>query len=139
MAIGAFAQDVTLSPAEKQFQEMLNNVTLKGYFTMGDSADLHQDQYVVERVSKVKEDTWNFEARIQMNKREMKFALQLPVKFAGDTPVISMTNYAIPGMGSFTARIVFYDGSYVGTWSSGPDHGGTMFGKIVKNDAAPSK
>jgi len=34
---------------------------------------------------------------------------------------------------------VLYNGSYAGTWSSSGEkpHGGTMFGKIVKNDAAP--
>jgi hypothetical protein len=36
----------------------------------------------------------------------------------------------------FSARIVFYDGAYAGTWSGGPDHKGIMFGKIVKNGAA---
>jgi hypothetical protein len=74
-----------------------------------------------------------------MNKAEMKVTLALPVKFAGDTPVISLTNFNIMGMGAFSARIVFYDGSYAGTWSSGPGHAGKMFGKIVKNDATPPK
>ena len=140
------AQDVApppleLNAAEKQFQEALNNVTLIGYFTQGDGAELHDDKYVIERVTKVKEDTWKFEARIQYNKKDFKVAMALPVKFAGDTPVISLTNFVVPGFGSFTARVVMYNGAYAGTWGSAGanGHGGKLFGKIVKNEPAPEK
>ena len=128
-----------LSTPEKQFQEMLNNVTLVGYYTLGDSPDLHDDHYGVDRVSKGKDDTWNFDAHVEFNKKDMKITLPLPVKFAGDTPVISLTNFMVPGFGSFSVRLVFFDGGYAGTWSAGGDHKGKMFGKIVKNNAAPSK
>src|SRR5580692_5620397 len=83
-----------LNATEKQFQDALNNVTLIGFFTQGDTAELHDDKYVIERVTKVKEDTWKFEARIQYNKKDFKVGMNLPVKFAGDTPVISLTNFA---------------------------------------------
>jgi hypothetical protein len=141
-AVFALAQDTApppteLNPAEKQFQEALNNVTLVGYFTQGDGKELTDDKYVIERVTKIKEDTWKFEARIQYNKKDFKVAMNLPVKFAGDTPVISLTNFAVPGFGSFTARVVMHNGAYAGTWgSAGKDaHGGKLFGKIVKNDS----
>ena len=130
---GAFAQELT--PAEKNFQDSLVNVALVGFYTDGDKADLYEDRYVIERVSKVagKEDMWKFEARVQYNKKDMKVAMSFPVKFAGDTPVISLTNFAVPGFGTFTARVVIYDGGYAGTWG-GTKHGGKMFGKIVKNE-----
>ena len=142
----AFAQEAAppppleLNDAEKQFQEALNNVTLIGYFTQGDGKELTDDKYVIERVTKVKEDTWKFEARIQYNKKDFKVAMPLPVKFAGDTPVISLTNFAVPGFGSFTARVVMYNGAYAGTWGSAGanGHGGKLFGKIVKNEPAPA-
>jgi len=41
-----------LTAPEKQFQESMNNVTMVGFFTMGDSKDLHEDKYVIERVTK---------------------------------------------------------------------------------------
>jgi hypothetical protein len=132
------APEVQLTAAERQFQESLSNVTFTGYYAQGDSAQLHEDRYVIERVSKVKDDLWKFEARIQYNKQDMKVSLSFPVKFAGDTPVISLTNYTVPGFGAFTARVVIHEGVYAGTWASakpGSKHGGTMFGKIVKNSA----
>ena len=64
----------------------MNNVTLTGYYAQGDSKDLHEDRYVIERVSKVKDDIWKFEARIQDNKQDMKVSMSFPVKFTGDTP-----------------------------------------------------
>src|ERR1700722_2180314 len=140
----ALAQDAApppleLNAAEKQFQDALNNVTLVGYFTQGDSAELHDDKYVIERVTKIKEDTWKFEARIQYNKKDFKVAMPLPVKFAGDTPVISLTNFAVPGFGSFTARVVMYNGAYAGTWGSAGTngHGGKLFGQIVETHPPP--
>jgi hypothetical protein len=124
-----------MTAAEKRFQESMTDVTLVGYFTSGDKADLKEDRYVIERVSKVGDDLWKFEARIQCNKKDTKIAMPLPVKWAGDTPVISLTKFTVPGMGSYTARVLIYDGAYAGTWGDA-QHGGKLFGKIVKNPAA---
>src|SRR5271154_4016552 len=140
----AVAQDAPappeMTPFEKQFQESMSNVKLVGYYLTGGSAELHDDSYVIERISKIKEDTWRFEARILYNKKDFKVAMNLPVKFAGDTPVISLTNFAVPGFGTFTARVVMYNGAYAGTWGSAGanGHGGKLFGKIVKNEPAPA-
>jgi hypothetical protein len=142
LATCALAQDapapLPMTSAEKQFQESLDNVALVGYFTRGDQADLHEDRYVIERVSKVQDEVWKFEARIQYNKKDVKVAMALPVKWAGDTPVISLTNFAVPGFGSFTARVVIYNGAYAGTWGDA-QHGGKLFGKIVRNAPPPSQ
>ena len=48
-----------------------------------------------------------------------------------DTPMISMTDVAIPSMGTFTVRLVFYGDRYAGTWQHG-QVGGHMFGRIEK-------
>ena len=65
--------------------------------------------------------------------------IKVPVKWAGDTPVICVTNKAIPGFGTFNARVLFYDNQYVGTWSSAK-HGGQMWGKIERTPATqPAK
>jgi len=127
---------VELTAAEKQFQATLENVTLAGFYSLGGNSQLKEDRYVIERVSKLGDDLWKFEARIQYNKQDMKVAMSFPVKFAGDTPVISLTNFTVPGFGAFTARVLIYDGAYAGTWASakpGSQHGGTMFGKVLKN------
>jgi hypothetical protein len=126
---------IELTDAEKHFQESMNNVKMVGHYLAGEDPTLHDDGYVIERVSKIKDDTWKIEARIQYNKKDFTVALNVPIKFAGDTPVISLTNFAVPGFGTFTARVVIYNGTYAGTWG-GAGHGGTLFGKVVKNETA---
>jgi hypothetical protein len=132
------AQDTpqpALNAAEKQFQEALNNVTLTGQSTVDGKPEVREDHYVIERVSKVSDELWKFDARLPYHGKEMKVSMPLPVKWAGDTPVISLTNFAFPGLGSYSARVVIYDGNYAGTWSGSATHGGKVFGKIVKNPA----
>jgi hypothetical protein len=58
------------------------------------------------------------------------------VKWAGDTPVITLTDMTIPGLGTYTARVMVYRDHYAGYWSAG-DHGGQMWGRIER-DAADS-
>ena len=135
LAAAAFAQEPQLNADEKRFQESMANVTLVGYFTSGDKAELKEDKYTIDRVTKVKDDLWKFEARIQYNKKDVPIAMSLPVKFAGDTPVISLTDFAVPGFGRFTARVLVYGDSYAGTWGD-DKHGGKLFGKIVRNAPA---
>jgi len=124
---------VTMNAAEKAFFDSMNNVKMIGYFTMGDSKELHDDAYVIEKIAKVAEGQWNFSARVQYGWRDIKVTLKIPVAFAGDTPVINFLKQKIEGMGTYDARVLFFKGAYSGTWGAG-DHGGTMFGKIVKND-----
>ncbi|MEX0676400.1 MAG: hypothetical protein WD063_04960 [Pirellulales bacterium] len=119
---------------EKQFAETLSGATLVGQFTitgLNDDKPLAKDKYTLGTVKKLKNGFWSFEARIQYGNHDVKLPLALPVKWAGDTPVISVTSVAFPGLGTYSARVVIYGDQYAGTWS-GSDHGGQMFGRIVK-------
>ena len=129
----AAAAPVEMSPAEQAFQQMMTDVVLEGFFTVGDSTELHADRYEITSVTKVKDGVWRFAARVQYNKKDFPVALNVPVFFAGDTPVISLTRQSIQGTsGLFDTRLVIYKGGYAGTWGGGAT-GGKMFGNIVKN------
>ena len=128
----------TQEELEQKFSEKLSGATLVGQFTVSDINDgkpLAQDKYQLGKVHKLPNGLWSLEARIQYGEHDVKLPLALPVKWAGDTPVISVTKVAFPGLGTYSARVLFYDDSYAGTWS-GSTHGGEMWGKIVKGDAA---
>lgn len=115
----------------KKFEETMTGATLVGYFTTnGKEGDgLKEEKYRLKAVRKVERgDFWRFEW--QYGGKDQAIGLELEVKWAGDTPVITMTDFLIPGMGKFTARVLFYRDEYAGTWSAG-DHGGKLFGKIV--------
>jgi hypothetical protein len=141
-AIAQDAPDKTAEPSqeelEKRFAETMSGATLVGRFTvdgLNDGKPLAEDRYTLGTVKKLKNGFWSFEARIQYGEHDVKLPLALPVKWAGDTPVISVTNVAFPGLGTYSARVVVYGDAYAGTWS-GSDHGGQMFGKIVKDNGA---
>ena len=121
----------TQAALEKQFQESLSGATLVGHFTMGKDSALREEKYTIEKVSKVAGDVWLFQARIQYGSRDVTVPLPLTVKWAGDTPLVTLTDLALPRLGTYTARVLFYRGQYAGTWS-GHGAGGQLFGRIEK-------
>jgi hypothetical protein len=122
---------------EKNFQEMLNGVTLTGHFTSGkgDLASAKEEKYGIESVTKLPGDgdLWLFKARIQYGAHDVTLPLPLRVVWAGDTPVITLDKVRVPGFGQFTARVMIFDGKYSGMWDGG-NHGGMLFGKITKDE-----
>lgn len=129
------APEVVMNAVEKQFQESMSSVSLKGFFTAGDDPETKEDGYKIGKITKIGEDLWSFEASIEHNGRSFKAVVKVPVKWAGDTPVLTLSNYLIKGHGVYSARILIHGGMYAGTWGS-QSHGGKMFGKIIKNEPA---
>jgi hypothetical protein len=124
---------------EKQFAETMSGATLVGYFTTDgrEKQGLSEEEYKLKSVKKLeKGDYWQFD--YQYGDKGVVIPLPLEIKWAGDTPVITLTDAAIPGVGTFSARVLFYRGEYAGTWSA-KDHGGKLFGKVVKEEAGETK
>lgn len=119
---------------ERLFQERMQNVTLVGYSTRTNKeGTFGPERYKIESVSKISGDTWLFKTRLRYDGKDIPVPIPVPVKWAGDTPVITLTDMSIPGVGTYTARVMLYRDQYAGTWS-GQHGGGQMFGKIVKGD-----
>jgi hypothetical protein len=117
---------------DRKFQEMMNGATLVGRSTrMNNDKVYGEEKYVIESVSKLTGETWLFRTRMQYNGHDIPLPLPVTIKWAGDTPVITLTDLSIPGMGSYTARVILYRDQYAGTWS-GKNVGGQIFGKIVR-------
>src|SRR5207253_645672 len=87
--------------------------------------------YTIKQAKKLPGDYWLIEARIQYGNHDATLPLPLKILWAGDTPVITLTDFPVPGFGTFTARVLIYDNQYAGTWS-GAGHGGQLFGKVVR-------
>jgi hypothetical protein len=116
---------------EKRFQAMMSGVTLVGHSaTPGQDGVSGEERYVIDKVTKLAGDTWMFEARMQYGGHDFPVPVPVQIEWAGDTPVITLTDLTIPGLGTFTARVLLYHDQYAGTWSS-KNHGGQLFGKIV--------
>ncbi len=120
------------SDAEREdaFRKLMTNATLSGRFTSNNSDKMSEDRYTVSSVSKVAGGLWTLNTHIQYGTHDVTIPVPVRVVWASDTPVIMLTDTSLPGMGTFTARIVLYDNQYAGMWSSSSGHGGQMFGKI---------
>lgn len=118
---------------EKQFQEMMSEVVLDGYFTIDGREDrgLRKEKYTIEGVSRLPGGFWTIQARIQYGDHDVTVPVPVNIEWAGDTPVISLTDATIPGLGTFTARVMIYRNTYSGAWWHG-ETGGRQFGRIVK-------
>lgn len=122
---------VELNDLEKQFEKSMTGVTLVGRFSVdGKESELpKEERYTITKVTKIGDDLWLFTARIGEGK--IALPLPVPVKWAGDTPVISVTKFKVPTMGTYTARVMIYADHYAGTWDAG-DHGGHLWGRVVR-------
>jgi hypothetical protein len=126
---------VPLTDAEKKFKDLLTDCTMDGrwYSVKGsEMGEEKQDKYQIVSVSKVKGDSWVITTKMKYGGREMSLPLPIEVKFAGDTPVIVVNNLMIPAGGTYSARVVFYQNTYAGSWTGG-DHGGLLSGVITPN------
>jgi hypothetical protein len=128
---------------------MLSGATLEGSFTNtgagGDPAKLSRDKYTLGEVKKVGGDVWQIPARIQYGGKDITIPIMLPIRWAGDTPVVTVDEMPLPGFGTVSARVMFFEGHYAGYWKHG-EHGGSMFGVIhpaekeqPKSKTAPSR
>ncbi len=117
------------------FSKSMENCILVGSFTVdGEKGDkpLKEERYEIESVTHVNENLWNFNVRIKYGKLDTKLPVQVPMEWAGDTPMVTLTNANLPGLGEgFSARVLFYEDRYAGTWQHGPV-GGHMFGRIER-------
>jgi hypothetical protein len=133
------ASDAEREALEKQFAESMTNVVLEGSFTVnrGGETRIREEKYTVESVSKVGGDIWVFQARIQYGDHDVTVPVPVRLVWAGDTPVVSLTDATIPGLGTFTARVLFYRDSYAGFWQHG-EVSGNQFGRVLRGgDQAP--
>jgi hypothetical protein len=125
------AQSGELTSREKEFQDSMTGVVLEGQSTRDGRAGVSDDKYIIDKVVKQSGDTWTFHVRVPIKGQPTAIPFPIRIQWAGDTPVITMTDQALPGMGTYTARVLIYRGQYAGTWS-GKTGGGKVFGGVVK-------
>ena len=119
-----------------EFESRLKGVKLVGQFTiLGDDRALAKEEYTIRSVKKLQGDLWLFNTRIKYGSKDVTLPLPLNVKWAGDTPIITLTELSIPLLGTFSSRVIIYDNKYAGTWTHG-EVGGHLFGVIERMDAS---
>lgn len=125
---------------EAKFAKTMSHAVMKGSFTVGEikpGEPLKEDKYTLGEVKKLENGKWLINTRIQYGDHDVTVPLTLDVLWAGDTPVITLTKFQVPGLGQFTARVLVYENQYAGTWDGG-DHGGHLFGVIEHPEKEPA-
>ena len=128
---GHAVKPASLTDLERAFAERMQNVTLVGHFTIEgrDGGGGRPERYEIERVTKVGDSDWRFDARITYGDIDVTLPVTVPIVWAGDTPMITITDLTIPTLGTFTVRLIVYDDRYAGSWQHG-EFGGLMYGVI---------
>ena len=96
---GRAADPETLSDRERAFAERMRDVVLVGHFTLEGSErrDGNPERYEISGVTKLDGDRWRFNARVQYMNVDVTTPVVVPVVWAGDTPMVSISNVSLPG------------------------------------------
>ena len=134
-----------IAALEKEFQEIMTGATLTGYWQMTGEGGLtgkapltepKGEKYSISGVTKMGGDYWLVAARIQIAEdKDVTVPVPVRVVWSGDTPVITLDDVPIHGLGTYSARVMVYRGFYSGTWlCNGKNYGGVMMGRIEKSE-----
>jgi len=131
--VGQGVDPASLTDLERDFAERMQNVALVGHFTIDGREDVggRPERYEIASVTKVGENDWRFDARIAYGNTDVTLPVTVPIVWAGDTPMISITDFEIPTLGTFDTRLIFHDDRYAGSWQHG-EFGGLMYGTIER-------
>ncbi len=135
---GSKSDDAQAARLEK-LAKYLTNTRWTGQFTVtGKDTPPTSEHYEITQAIKAEEgDYWNLVVRIKYGANDTTLPLPpIEIKWAGETPVITVDKVTIPGLGTFDARVLIRGGQYAGTWSH-DEVGGHLFGKIEKLEAEP--
>lgn len=126
-------QDRGTADRDERFRAMVDNVRLSGQFTIDgqENGKLQKEEYLITGARKIGDrDGWLVTARITFGEVDLAVPVPVQVQWAADTPVIVLDKITIPGLGTFSARVLLDGNRYAGTWSH-DDKGGHLFGSIA--------
>jgi len=129
--------DQTPAQRDEEFKKLVTNVRLVGNFTL-DGQELgkfQREEYLITGAMKLGNgDLWALTSRIKYGDVDVTVPVPVQVKWAGNTPVITVEAVKIPGLGTFSARVLLDGARYAGTWSH-DEKGGHLFGAIERDGA----
>jgi hypothetical protein len=121
------------SPMIGEFEKYLTNAVLTGVFTVdGQPLDkLTEERYEIKNAKKVagEDKLWEITTRIKYGDKDLTVPVFVNIDWVGRTPMIVLDSITIPGLGTFSARVVFHDRKYAGTWKH-DNVGGHLFGRV---------
>lgn len=132
----AAAKTPTQEELIKNLEAKLTGAKLTGRFTVTGKEDMSPaaEEYTITSARKLIDgDQWMITARIKYGQTDKTFPVPIDIKWAGTTPVMMLDKITIPGLGTFSTRVVIHEDRYAGTWQH-DDVGGHLFGTISRAD-----
>ncbi len=129
----------TTDGREIKLAQYLSGSIFAGQFTVDGKPNLSPkaEEYTIAKCEKLGEpDLYRLTARIKYGQVDSEVPMDIKILWSGNTPVITLDSLWIPGMGTFSARVLIHSNRYAGTWQHDAV-GGHMFGMIRK--ASPSE
>ncbi len=141
MNADAVDADAAVAARRAAFIDAVKNTVFTGRFTVDGQADkMPEERYEVGQVSHIKDDLYTIAARIQYGSNDVTIPVPVKVFWAGDTPVITLEETTLAGLGTFSARVLVHQvpsktggvgqTRYAGTWQH-DQNGGCLFGTIT--------
>ena len=128
------AQKPLPADPEERFKALFTKASLSGRWAALKDGALGEertgDKYQIVSVTKSSGDNWIVNAKMKYRDQELVMPIPVQMKFAGDTAILVVDNLAIPGGGTYTARLLIYERTYSGTWQ-GQRGGGMLYGTIT--------
>ncbi len=138
-------QEELISPDQEALEAALaatlENATMIGRWhpvADGEVGEERTDEYRIAGANKISGNRWVVRARLRDDMPNLVIPVPLRVEWAGDTPVLVVDNFGLPGMNRYSARVLIHDDTYAGSWSGG-GIAGLISGVIVREpvDAEP--
>lgn len=131
LTFSAQAQDApSQEDLEAQFTAMMANATLEGKnvpIVDGSLGQASGDSYKIVSATKMEGDQWQIIYLATVKGQQVPLPIPVTIQWAGDTAVLILDN-----MRGYSARVLFYDDTYAGTWS-GNEKGGVISGIITRD------
>lgn len=126
------------APPVAEFEKYLSGAVLTGVFTIDGQPlnKLEEERYEIKSAKKVagEDNLWEITTRIKYGDKDLSVPVFVNVEWVGRTPMIVLDSISIPGLGTFSARVVFHDRKYAGTWKH-DTVGGHLFGRVEPADS----
>jgi hypothetical protein len=124
---------------DSRFEALMSGARMVGQFTVDTGqadATPRADLYSVSELERGEDDVWVFHYTMSFGDNlGNTFDIPVRVVWADDTPMLTMTDQEVEGLGTFTVRVMIHGDRYAGTWQHGA-FGGHMWGKIEREQDA---
>lgn len=125
--------------AERELAALLTGSTWTGTFTIdGQPNAKHDESYAIESAEKQTGSLWLLKSRMKFGDVDATVPVPITIVWADETPMMQLKKVTLPGLGTFSCRILIDGDRYAGTWQHDAV-GGHMFGKITRTPAASEK